>query len=69
MKKLIQLVFLMALGNFAHAQVWSAGGHFNGGIAVGELKNEVGGLFIPSLSGLFLYEAPTAPVSLGLELG
>ncbi|GMQ28317.1 hypothetical protein [Algoriphagus confluentis] len=69
MKKLIQLVFLMALGNFAHAQVWSAGGHFNGGIALGEFKQETGGLFIPTISGILLYEAPTAPVSLGLELG
>ncbi|TNF42813.1 MAG: hypothetical protein EP311_04545 [Cytophagales bacterium] len=69
MKNLFAILFLSLFSQTLSAQVWSAGGHFNGGIAVGELKNEVGGLFIPSLSGLFLYEAPTAPVSLGVELG
>lgn len=69
MKKLIPSLILALFTLTAQAQVWSAGGHFNGGIAFGELQQETGGLFIPSLSGIFLYEARTAPIQIGLELG
>jgi hypothetical protein len=69
MKKLSLSLFLILFGFTAHAQFWSAGGHFNGGFAQGELKKETGGLFIPTLSGIFLYEAATAPIQFGFELG
>ena len=69
MKKLIPSLILALFTLTAQAQVWSAGGHFNGGIAFGELQQETGGLFIPSLSGILLYEARTAPIQIGLELG
>jgi hypothetical protein len=69
MKKLSFFLFLILFGFTANAQFWSAGGHFNGGFAQGELKKETGGLFIPTLSGILLYEAATAPVQVGFELG
>lgn len=69
MKKLPLSLFLMLFGYSAGAQFWSAGGHFNGGLAQGELKKETGGLFIPTLSAILLYEAATAPIQFGFELG
>lgn len=69
MKKLSLSLFLMLFGYSANAQFWSAGGYFNGGFAQGELKKETGGLFIPTLSGILLYEAATAPIQFGFELG
>ncbi len=69
MKKLSLSLFLMLFGYSANAQFWSAGGHFNSGFAQGELKKETGGLFIPTLSGILLYEAATAPIQFGFELG
>ena len=69
MKNLFAILFLWLFSQPLSAQVWSAGGHFNGGVALGELRQETGGLFIPTITGILLYEAPTAPVSLGLELG
>lgn len=69
MKKLSLSLFLILFGFTANAQFWSAGGHFNGGFAQGQLERETGGLFIPTLSGIFLYEAQTAPVQVGFELG
>lgn len=69
MKHILAVLSFWIISQTTLAQVWSAGSHFNGGIAVGGLKDEVGGLFFPSLSGIILYEARTAPVSVGLELG
>ncbi len=68
-KKRFLTLILGLLAYSAYGQVWSAGGHFNGGMALCQLKTEAGDLFIPALSGLFLYESRTAPVSFGLEFG
>jgi hypothetical protein len=69
MKKLSLSLFLMLFGYSADAQFWSAGGHFNGGFAQGKLKDETNGLFIPTISGIFLHEAQTIPIQVGFELG
>ncbi|MBA4299065.1 hypothetical protein SAMN03080617_03563 [Algoriphagus alkaliphilus] len=69
MKKLSLSLFLMLFGYTANAQFWSAGGHFNGGFAQGKLKDETNGLFIPTISGIFLHEAQTFPIQVGFELG
>ncbi len=65
---LIPLVSFLICIN-AQAQFFLGGGHFNGGTAVGSLKDEVGSLFIPSISGFMLYEFETAPVQIGAEFG
>lgn len=69
MRKILITLFFLVFGYTANAQFWSAGGHFNGGFSQGKLKDETNGLFIPTLSGIFLYEARTAPVQVGFELG
>lgn len=69
MKRLSSTVFFFLIGFVAQAQFFIAGGHFNGGIANGQLKQETGGLFFPTISGIFLHEARTAPIQLGIELG
>lgn len=68
MRKLLFLPFLF-LALTAKSQFFLAGGHMNGSLATGQLKQESGGLFIPTVSGILLYEFETAPVQLGVELG
>lgn len=69
MKNILLTLIFFLLGWTAQAQFFIAGGHFNGGIANGRLKQETGGLFIPTFSGIILHEARTAPIQLGIELG
>ncbi|WP_111670647.1 hypothetical protein [Algoriphagus litoralis] len=69
MKKLLFALLFLAFGFPVKAQFFIAGGHFNGGLATGQLKSETGGLFFPSLSGILLHEARSAPIQVGLELG
>lgn len=69
MKRLSITLFFFIIGFAAQAQFFIAGGHFNGGIATGYLKEETGGLFFPSISGILLHEARNAPIQFGLELG
>lgn len=64
----LSLIFLL-IGLTTQAQFFIAGGHFNGGLANGRLKQETEGLFFPTFSGIILHEAQTAPVQLGIELG
>lgn len=69
MKKL-SFALLFFISSFSsHAQFFIAGGHFNGGIATGQLKQETGGIFFPTISGILLHEAHSAPIQFGLELG
>lgn len=69
MKRLSITLFFFIIGFAAQAQFFIAGGHFNGGFATGQLKTETGGLFFPSISGILLHEARSAPIQFGLELG
>ena len=69
MKNILLTLIFFLIGWTAQAQFFIAGGHFNGGIANGQLKQETGGLFFPTISGIFLHEARTAPIQLGIELG
>ncbi|WP_297335766.1 hypothetical protein [Algoriphagus sp.] len=66
-KFLFLLIFLSPFS--LRAQFFLAGGHFNGSIPVGKMKQETQSLFLPTLSGIILYEFQTAPVQVGLELG
>lgn len=69
MKRLSITLFFFIIGFAAQAQFFIAGGHFNGGFATGQLKTETDGLFFPSISGILLHEARSAPIQFGLELG
>jgi hypothetical protein len=69
MRKILITLFFLVFGYTANAQFWSAGGHFNGGFAQGKLKDETNGLFIPTISGIFLHEAQAIPIQVGFELG
>ena len=69
MKRLCTTLFFFLIGFAAKAQFFIAGGHFNGGFATGQLKQETGGIFFPTISGMLLHEARSAPIQFGLELG
>lgn len=69
MKRFYSTLLLFLICSSIHAQFFIAGGHFNGGFATGQLKTETGGLFFPTLSGILLHEARSAPIQFGLELG
>ncbi|SDD57004.1 Opacity protein [Algoriphagus faecimaris] len=69
MKKIFFVLGLILVSTSASCQFFLAGGHFNGSVPVGQLKQETGSLFFPTLSGILLYEFRTAPLQVGLELG
>lgn len=70
MRKLLFLtLFSFFISSTAFSQFFMAGGNFNGAIPVGKLKQETGSLFFPTLSGIILYEFPTNPIQIGLEVG
>lgn len=69
MKRIALTLIFLLIGWMSKAQVWSGGGHFNSGFAQGKLAEETPGLHLPTLSGFLIYEAPTLPLSVGLEFG
>jgi hypothetical protein len=68
-KKFLLFISFSFVSIVTQAQFFLAGGHFNGSVPVGKLKQETGSLFFPTISGIFLYEFQTAPLQVGLELG
>ncbi|TDK50389.1 hypothetical protein [Algoriphagus formosus] len=69
MSRVFAIILFCLFSQIASAQFFLAGGHFNGSVPVGKLKQETGSLFFPTISGIFLYEFRTAPLQVGLELG
>lgn len=69
MRKTLSVFLFLFFGHFAKAQFFIGGAHFNGSTSVGQLKEEAGSLFFPTISGFLLYEFQTAPIQVGLDLG
>lgn len=69
MQRFLTLSLFFFLTFTANAQFFLAGGHFNGSTTVGQLKQEAGSIFFPSISGFMLYEFRNAPLQVGLDFG
>ena len=67
-KAFLGFILFIASSITAYPQFFLAGGHLNGGLPSGRFKQETGSIFIPSVSGLLLYEFPTTPLQVGLEI-
>jgi hypothetical protein len=68
MRRLLFLPILF-LAFSVQAQFFLGGAHFNGSTSVGQLRQEAGSVFIPTLSAFMLYEFQTAPIQVGFDLG
>lgn len=69
MKKLFTLILTLGFLQTSSAQFFIAGGHLNGSTSVGNLRDQAGGLFFPSISGFMLYEFQTTPIQIGVDFG
>ncbi len=67
MRKTLFFLFFLLISSLSYGQFFLGGGHLNGGISHGELKQETGSLFFPSLSAIVLYEFQTQPIQIGAE--
>lgn len=68
MRKSLLILLFLGITTSLQAQFFIAGGHFNGGVPVSKLEQEVDKTFFPTLSGILLYEFYAQPIQVGLEL-
>ena len=69
MQRFLTLSLFFFLTFSVNAQFFLAGAHINSSISTAKLRNEVGSVFLPSISGVFLYEFRNTPLQVGLEFG